>query len=99
MDKVFLSYNNIILVTEISKAGSTIKWLGANSKKEKPINKKRVCLLNSYSIPWGLDSLSGLRLKAYVWNPEEKPYKVHKYGFGVREGNKNRFSAFKELRY
>lgn len=91
--------NNIILVTELTKAERSLKWLGANSEKQMPVDKKRVYLLNSYSIPWDLDSLSGLQLKAYVWNPEKKPFKVHKYGIGVREGNKNRFSAFKKLRY
>jgi len=92
------SNHEAILVTEAKRGEKQIKWMGANSKNQMPLNKKRVCLLNSYSIPWDLDTLSGINLHSYIWNPSKKSFKIIKYGYGIRMGNKNKYSAFKKLR-
>ncbi|MBI35484.1 MAG: hypothetical protein CMP67_09000 [Flavobacteriales bacterium] len=90
--------SNIILVNEIKQGKEKIKWLGCNTKNLKPEDSNVFFLVNSYSIPFEKDSLSNLTLNGYVWNPDKTVFKVKNYGYGIREGNKNRFTGFNKLR-
>ena len=93
-----INTSQVILVIEVEQENKNIMWLGSNTKEFKPDNSDTFFVVNSYSIPIQEDSLSNLTLKGYIWNPDKTVFKVMKYGYGIRNGNKNRYAAFNKLR-
>ena len=76
---------------------SLFSWMSAHSKDVK-LDSNAFWLVNSYEIPFEKMELNDLSIGSVIWNQSKCQYKLHEFGYGVREGNPNLYSIFDKLR-
>lgn len=92
------SNNDIILVAELIKNNSTIKWNGINIKSfsEKP--HRWTNLQNSIMIPkFSRNEIRKIKLKVYIWNKSKSVFYIDDYKIQIRPGNKNIYGIYEQI--